>query len=90
MQIITLDGRRMTTRRETHLYLAQTLRFPLYYGRNLDALADCLSEFCGDTILILQHDGALRTNLGEYGERLITVLETAAKTSSLRFFVDQT
>lgn len=88
MQIITLDGARMTSKRDAHLYLAQTLRFPVYYGRNLDALYDCLTEFCGDTVLILQNADAMRRDLGDYGERLLETLSDAAENSELRFFVD--
>ncbi len=88
MQIITLDGRRMTDRRQTHRYLAMALRFPVYYGRNLDALADCLGEFCGNTILVLRNAEAMRQSLGEYGDRLIGVFSDVAKTSGLRFFID--
>ena len=88
MQLITLDGARMKSVRETHLYLAAALRFPVYYGRNLDALHDCLTEFCGDMIVILRHSDAMEQNLGDYAERLLTVFTDAAESSSLRFVID--
>ena len=88
MQIITLDGARMTSVRETHLYLARELRFPAYYGRNLDALYDCLTEFCPDMILILRHSEAMKNNLGEYACRLNQVFRDAAEQSNLRWIED--
>ncbi|MDO4851989.1 MAG: barstar family protein [Clostridia bacterium] len=88
MQIVTLNGARMTSKRDTHLYLAQTLRFPVYYGRNLDALHDCLTEFCGDTLVILRNVPVMRAALGDYGDALIAVFEDAAEASGMRFFID--
>ena len=34
----------LTARREIHAYIAEKMDFPEYYGRNLDALYDCLTE----------------------------------------------
>ena len=39
----------------THDALAQAFGFPAYYGRNLDALHDCLTDIAEDTALILQN-----------------------------------
>ena len=39
-----LDGKKMVSREETHVYLKETFGFPDYYGKNLDALHDCLTE----------------------------------------------
>ena len=37
-------GARCTSKEELHAFLAKKLGFPGYYGANLSALADCLSE----------------------------------------------
>lgn len=42
--MIVLDSARMGTRREAHEYLKEQLSFPEYYGKNLDALYDCLTD----------------------------------------------
>ena len=39
-----LDALQMLTKTETHPYLKKMLELPEYYGGNLDALYDCLSE----------------------------------------------
>ena len=41
---VRIIGARCTTQDELHAYLKRKLGFPDYYGGNLAALADCLSE----------------------------------------------
>ena len=36
-----------------HAILARELSFPPYYGHNLDALHDCLTDLSADTVIIL-------------------------------------
>ncbi len=73
---IFLDCRRLTERRSAHEYLEEVMNFPEYYGRNLDALYDCLLEVreC-DIVLQYEKEACLE---GTYGERIIEVLEEAA------------
>ncbi len=73
---IFLDCRRLTERRSAHEYLEEIMNFPEYYGRNLDALYDCLLEVreC-DIVLQYEKEACLE---GTYGERIIEVLEEAA------------
>lgn len=44
MKLYYLDGSRLTTRDESYQYLKHRLSFPDYFGNNLDALWDVLSE----------------------------------------------
>ncbi|MBR4727259.1 MAG: barstar family protein [Clostridia bacterium] len=73
MKTVILNGARMTDRETAHRYLAELLDFPPYYGGNLDALADCLSEFCGGWEILLLHPEALCAQLGSYGEVMLEV-----------------
>ncbi|MBQ7545116.1 MAG: barstar family protein [Synergistaceae bacterium] len=41
---VELDALRLQTKDEAHEYLRGALNFPEYYGGNLDALHDCLTE----------------------------------------------
>ena len=41
---------------QAHEKLAEQLDFPEYYGANLDALEDCLSELRSPTRIVLQRD----------------------------------
>ena len=48
MKLILLRGGE-----DFHEILARELSFPPYYGRNLDALHDCLTDLSADTAIIL-------------------------------------
>jgi L-amino acid N-acyltransferase YncA/RNAse (barnase) inhibitor barstar len=50
---VWLDARRMEERGEAHAYLRERLDLPDYYGRNLDALYDCLTEMSGVELALL-------------------------------------
>ena len=53
MKSFFLDGAQMETREKAHEYLAKTLGFPDYYGKNLDALFDCLTEMPKTEMMVL-------------------------------------
>ena len=42
--VLTFSG--VTSKEEIHEYLKRKLDLPEYYGRNLDALYDCLTDLC--------------------------------------------
>ena len=69
-----LDGRKMVSREETHAYLKETFGFPDYYGKNLDALHDCLTEQ-KEVENEVQHEEDMLAALGKYGEKLMQVLD---------------
>ena len=41
---MVLDALQMQNRDDAHIYLKDMFRFPDYYGENLDALYDCLTD----------------------------------------------
>ena len=69
-----LDGKKMVSREEAHAYLKETFGFPDYYGKNLDALHDCLTEQ-KDVEIEVQHEEEMLAALGKYGEKLMQVLD---------------
>lgn len=76
---VILDGKAMTDRPAAHSYLARRLELPAYYGRNLDALYDVLTDIGVETELILENPGSVVENLGKYGEALLRTMQEAAE-----------
>lgn len=71
---IEIDGRDFDGAAGVYAMLARKLRFPDYFGNNLDALYDCLTEH-GDEIAFRVRN--LR-HLGEFGRGLRAVLTDAS------------
>ena len=61
MKQITLDGNLLADITQVHDYLKEMLEFPEYYGKNLDALYDCLTDLMDVEITITapEEDGAI-------------------------------
>ncbi len=78
MQKIILDLERMHSLPSLHKYLHQALKLPEYYGANLDALYDCLTELAGQTEIVVPGKVASEEYLGWYGEQFLLVLQDAA------------
>lgn len=72
---VTLSGNKMTSREVLHTYLAKKLAFPSYYGKNLDALHDCLTERSTPLHITVTYADRLKEHLGDYGETLLQVLQ---------------
>ena len=69
-----IDGEAIATRGALHDALAEQLSLPSWYGRNLDALYDSLTDLDEETELHILHAAALRTRLGRYAGAFLRVL----------------
>ena len=78
MEIISLDGWKMTDRKAMHAYLKRELHLPEYYGNNLDALWDCLTTDFSGKMIILRDPQTVQNQLGGYGESLLRLFREAA------------
>ena len=78
MRIITLDIEKMRSLPMLHKYLHTALALPEYYGANLDALYDCLTEIAEPTELVVPQKVAAEAYLGWYGQQFLQVLQDAA------------
>ena len=77
MRIITLDIEKMRSLPMLHKYLHTALALPEYYGANLDALYDCLTEIAEPTELMVPKKVADEAYLGWYGQQFLQVLQDA-------------
>lgn len=53
---ITMDCGGIATKRELHEHIAEALSFPDWYGHNLDALMDCLTDLDETTVILTGRD----------------------------------
>ena len=71
-----IDCTRIKTKEDLHRIFRETLRFPEWYGNNLDALYDCLTDISGKVRLLDWETAEIR--LGSYGAQAKKVIATAA------------
>lgn len=81
MRICVVDGSKVENKEALHDILADSLQLPSWYGRNLDALYDCLTELEEETEIRLLNKKDLETHLGNYAKSLEKVLHAAAAES---------
>jgi len=55
MREIIFDGAELRYPQQIQEALAERMVFPEWYGRNLDALYDCLGDICEETAIILRN-----------------------------------
>lgn len=77
MQVI-IDGRKITDKALLHAYLKEQCNFPEYYGNNLDALYDVLTERSESLEIKVEYAEELKEVLCGYGEAFIETLQDAA------------
>ena len=81
MKRITLQIDCIETVKALHIYLQYMLDLPEYYGRNLDALHDCLTGMDEDMEILIRAQGA-KGECAAYLPRLMRVMEDAAQENS--------
>jgi len=76
---LKLDASGAATRSALHDLFAQALSFPAWYGRNLDALHDCLTATTEDVTITVAEEELIGT-LGErYVRNLSRLLRDCAE-----------
>lgn len=79
MNIYLLDGKDMTSRDKTYRIIKKTMGFPDWFGRNLDALADCLGDLSAKkTAIVFVNTDALCDHLGPYAEKILNCFRQLA------------
>ena len=73
---VVINCEELMQKKQAHQYLAKLLEFPDYYGKNLDALFDCLTELGECTITFAgMEDFCLDDS---YALKVLEVFEEAA------------
>ncbi|MBR0130059.1 MAG: barstar family protein [Firmicutes bacterium] len=82
MKYVLMDLKRLDSMKNVHAFLEKELEFPEYYGHNLDALYDCLTDIDAPVTIILmnvpENSDALEGRL----EGLLNVFESASTENS--------
>ncbi len=78
MRKIILDIDKMYSIPALHKYLHRALELPTYYGANLDALYDCLTDIAEPTELVVPNAIQNDDKLGWYGAQLVKCMQDAA------------
>ena len=87
MAEIVLDGLELAAMEQVHDRFAPYL--PGWYGRNLDALYDCLTDpDCAAAVRLL-HRPALEERLGRPGRALVELLRRAAEENPRLAFLEE-
>ncbi len=79
MRICVIDGNEIGSRDMLHDVLSEGLNLPKWYGRNLDALYDCLTDLNEEVEIRFEHVEALDEHLGNYGKALMKAVHMAAE-----------
>ncbi len=83
MKKITLDFENISNKEEIHKYLAEKFEFPDYYGGNLDALFECLTDIAEPTAVNIINA------INDYDEQIINVITSAEEENdNLAVFVN--
>ena len=89
MKIVLLDGAEITSKANVHDAFAAALDLPEYYGRNLDALHDVLTEAADEIGIIAVNVDELSENLGKWWESLKRMLaDVSRERDNVRVCID--
>lgn len=78
MEKILLDFRSTETPAQVQEHLAERFHFPGYYGKNLDAFYDCLTDITDDVCVgVFEYEG--KRQVDQYLSRVKQVLRDAQR-----------
>jgi ribonuclease inhibitor len=72
---VILEGKRLLDPAQAYPYLKEKLDLPDHFGENLDALYDCLTEICEDSLIRVE---AMMPEESAFYKKLIRVMQDAA------------
>ena len=76
MNKIILDLTDCKSLLQLHNIIKETFNFPDYYGKNLDALWDCMRGYCREnTAIYIKGVGSLPKDFDEYMRKIFEIFE---------------
>ena len=75
MKIVLLDGDRIKKESDIHKEFGKVISLPGYYGENLDALYDVLTDLNEEIGVIVVKNKLLMNNLGKSWENFLLLME---------------
>jgi len=78
-RMIQLDPHRITNKQDMAAYMRENLDLPDYFGGNLDALYDCLSEYTEDVVFTIDRMALREITFSGYSYRVLRVLEDSTR-----------
>ncbi|MFB7083986.1 barstar family protein [Streptomyces sp. NPDC056296] len=86
-RVYRFDSRDLVTEQGIHRSFAAALQFPKYYGRNWDALVDCLDDLCGDVtgragVAVVVHDADRLLDVEHFPLFVSVLCQGAARANS--------
>lgn len=83
MRNVYINSKYFSSVEELHQYLARELDFPDYYGRNLAALFDCLTDISEEVEIRYNGEEFTDDEMESYFQRLWQVFGDAARENEL-------
>ena len=79
MKTVTIDCVIISDKESFHAIMEEKLEFPIWYGKNLDALHDCLTEVFTSTRIEFTNWSRLEDALGRYAAAIRRAVNHAAQ-----------
>ena len=74
-----LNCENIETKQQLHEIIAEGRCFPDYYGKNLDALFDLLTERSEETLIEIENFESLRKRFGIYADAFLDTISDASE-----------
>ncbi len=84
MKTVYLGKETVQTIADVHTLFAESFGFPEWYGNNLDALYDCLTDLTEPSLVVIADAEILRDRLGERYDALRMLLDDAHENPNVR------
>lgn len=88
MKHCVIDGKQIENREMLHQTLKEALDFPDWYGNNLDAMYDLLTDMQEEVTIELRDQEQLESHLGAYAKAFLRALEDAASEQKMIHIIE--